>query len=216
VIRRGEPWGSPAGGPPVAAGAGGDADLAELVQHHPGGRLGFRPDRSCDLARAVGLPPAGGGEVELPLDAIALDEGRDVAVNLVVAGRPPDRLRWWHRRRPGTVRVDGRLAFDGRATTVVVANGQFRAGVDLVPRGHPGDGRLEVQVYAVPPGQRRALRRRLRTGTHLPHPGVVTASGRRVEVRWRRDRPVEADGRRLERRASLDAAVVPAAYTLLV
>ena len=200
----------------MATGAGGDADLARLVRRHRGARLGFRPDPSCDLARAVGLTPSSRGDVELPLDAVGLDGGDELAVNLVVIGPPPDRLRWWHRRRAGTVRVDGRLAFDGRATTVVVANGQFRDGADLVPRGHPGDGRLEVQIYALPPGQRRALRRRLRTGTHLPHPRIVAASGRRAEVRWPRPRRVEVDGRRLDRRATLDTAVVPAAYTLLV
>jgi len=214
VIRRGEPWGSPARGPAVARGAGGDADLADLVRDHPGSRLSFRPDPSCDVARAVGLTPSASGAVELALDAVAL--GDTLVVNLVVAGPAPDRLRWWHRRRPVTVRVDHRPVFEGRATTVVVANGQFLRGADLVPRGHPGDGRLEVQVYAVPPGQRATLRRRVRAGGHLPHPEIVTAHGRRVEVAWAGPTPLEADGRARGRRATLVATVVPAAFTLLV
>jgi len=215
VIRRGEPWGSPVGGPPLARGAGGDAALADLVRDHPGARLAFRPDRSCDLARAVGLTPDAPGGVELAIDAIALD-GDTTAVNAVVLGPAPDRLRWWRRCRPVTVRVDDRPVYDGRATTVVVANGQFLRGADLVPRGHPGDGRLEVQVYAVAPGQRAALRRRLRSGGHLPHPGVVTASGRRVEVRWAHPGPVDADGRARGRRSGAVATVVPAAFRLVV
>ena len=215
MIRRGEPWGSPVSGPPVASGAGGDAELAELVQDHPGARLEFRPDRSCDLARAVGLTPAASGAVELALDAIALDDDTR-AVNAVVSGTAPDRLRWWHRRRAVTVRVDERVAHEGRATTVVVANGQFLRGADLVPRGHPGDGRLEVQVYGVPPRQRAPLRRRLRAGGHLPHPQIATATGRRVEVRWSHPVPLEVDGRARGRRGTLVAAVVPAAFLLIV
>ncbi len=215
MIRRGEPWGSPVGGPPVARGAGGDAALAELVQEHPGARLEFRPDPSCDLARAVGLTPAASGAVELALDAIALDDDT-TAVNAVVSGRAPDRPRGWHRRRPVKVRVDDRVAYDGRATTVVVANGQFLRGADLVPRGHPGDGRLEVQVYAVAPAQRSQLRRLLPGGGHLPHPQIATATGRRVEVVWSRPMPLEVDGRARGRRGTLGAAVVPAAFLLVV
>ena len=49
------------------------------------------------------------------------------------------------------VTVDGRTVHDGPATSVVVANGQFSGTADLAPRGHPGDGRLEVQVYALRP-----------------------------------------------------------------
>ena len=47
----------------------------------------------------------------------------------------------------GEIEVDGQPWFAGSATTVVIANGQFLRGADIVPRGHPGDGRLEVQVY---------------------------------------------------------------------
>jgi YegS C-terminal NAD kinase beta sandwich-like domain len=215
VIRRGEPWGSPVAGPPVARGAGGDAELADLVARHPGARLEFRPDASCDLARAVGLTATSAGAFELTLDAIALDDDV-VAVNAVVAGPAPDRLRRWHRRRPVAVHVDDRPVYYGRATTVVVANGQFLRGADLVPRGHPGDGRLEVQVYGVAPGQRGRLRRRLAAGGHLPHPEIVTAAGRRVDVRWARPARVDADGRAEGRRAHLAATVVPGAFVLVV
>jgi diacylglycerol kinase family enzyme len=109
---------------------------------------------------------------------------------MVVSGLPPDRLRAWTRARRVEVRVDGRLVHDGPATTVVVANGQFRHGADLVPRGHPGDGRLEVQVYALRAGERAAMRRRLPGGGHLPHPRIVTSNGRQAQVRWPAPRPL--------------------------
>jgi hypothetical protein len=215
VIKPGQPWGRPTVGPAAATGGGDDADLAALVRGHRGARVQFHPDPRCDLARAVGLTGASTGAVELDVDAIALDAA-GLAVNAVVLGVAPDRLAAWHRRHPVTVHVDGRAVFDGAATTVVVANGQFLRGADVVPRGHPGDGRLEVQVYALRAGERRAMRRRLPGGAHLPHPRIVTSTGRRVEVRWRHPRPLEVDGRGRPPRSTLTATVEPGAYVLLV
>jgi hypothetical protein len=185
VIKPGEEWGAPTEEEPELTVTGDDAALAAVVpteaDHVP--LVRFVPDGS-ELARAVGLartaadaPPRG---VALPLDAIVTDRG--IATNAVVVGAPPDTLRAWHRSHRVRVAVDGRVVHDGRATTVVVANGQFWRGADLSPRGHPGDGRLEVQVYALPLGERGAMRRRLPTGTHLPHPRIVTTSGRSVRV----------------------------------
>ena len=215
MIRPGQPWGAPTTGPPDATGAGSDRDLATLAAAHPGARLRFEPDERCELARAVGLTAAGPGITDLPVDALDVDDV-GLAVNMVIAGVAPDRLRPWSRSRPVTVRVDGRLVHDGPATTVVVANGQFRRGVDLVPRGHPGDGRLEVQVYALAAGERTPMRRRLPGGGHLPHPRIVTTTGRRAEIRWARPAPVEVDGTPGARRASLDVAVRSPAFVLLV
>jgi hypothetical protein len=215
VIRPGDPWGEPAAGPPDATGAGSDHDLAALAAAHRGARLRFEPDERCELARAVGLTTAAAGVTDLPVDALDLDDG-GLAVNMVVAGVAPDRLRAWSRARPVTVRVDGRLVHDGPATTVVVANGQFRRGADLVPRGHPGDGRLEVQVYALGAGERAAMRRRLPGGGHLPHPRITTARGRQAQIRWAAPAPVEVDGTAGPRRAALDVTVRSPAFVLLV
>jgi diacylglycerol kinase family enzyme len=136
---------------------------------------------------------------------------------MVIGGPPPDRLGRLSRATETVVRVDGREVFSGLATTVVVATGQFLRGNDLVPRGHPGDGRAEVQVYSVPAGERTAMKARLATGTHVPHPGITQASGRTVEiVRLGSDR-TEIDGHRVVRRlAEATIEVIPAAYRLLV
>jgi diacylglycerol kinase family enzyme len=132
---------------------------------------------------------------------------------MVVLGRPPERA--WARPRRCSVEVDGRRAWEGAASTVVIANGEYLRGLDLVPRGHPGDGRLEVQVHAVRGRQRRALRARLRTGTHLPHPDVRVAQGRSVRVRWDRPMPVEVDRLGRGRRAALGLRVRPGAILLV-
>ncbi|MFM8302948.1 MAG: hypothetical protein ACKOA9_01420 [Actinomycetota bacterium] len=199
MIGRGAAWGVPVpdGAGPVLEVAGGDSDLAAAAVRAPeGSLLRFLPDPDADFARALGIGPGGGpGHTMAVCDLLDLG-GATAAVNAVVSGVAPDRLRARHRRRPVRVEVDGRTVFDGCATTVVVANGQFLRGADLVPRGHPGDGRAEVQVYALPRGERRALRDRLRTGGHVPHPRITQASGARIVLRWGRGAmPFEVDGR---------------------
>ncbi len=91
-------------------------------------------------------------------------------MNGVIVGTPPRRVRMTTPSARVTVTVNGREVATGRATTVVIANGQFFDGLDVVPRGHPGDGRLEVQVYALRRGERGAMRSRLPLGVHLPAP----------------------------------------------
>jgi diacylglycerol kinase family enzyme len=112
--------------------------------------------------------------------------------------------------------VDG-SAFTARATSVVVATGQFLRGFDVSPRGHPGDGWCEVQVYCLAPGQRRAMRARLRSGSHVPHPAITTRRGRSVSVRCGRAVPVEVDGKAAVRGATgVSIEVLPAAFRLLI
>jgi len=217
-MRAGAPWGEPRDpdAPVVAVPGGADADLARAAVDHPSAILRFHPSGSSDLARAVGLVPGGEGATVLACDLLHVDGHLD-AVNAVVLGQRADRLRWWNRARRVTVAVDGRRVMAGRATTVVVASGQFIAGANVVPRGHPGDGRLEVQVYSLRPGERRAMRVRLATGDHVPHPRIFQTSGKRVEVRWEDGpRPVEVDGCRLPPRATLAIEVRPGAARVLV
>jgi hypothetical protein len=224
-MRPGEPWGDPVRlGPDVRVVevAGDDADLAAaaLGAADPGAVLRFAPSPASDLARALGLPaggpPAGPDRTLAACDLLGLDPDH-AAANAVVLGVAPDRLRARHRLRRVTVEVDGRPIGDGRATTVVVASGQFLRGTDLVPRGHPGDGRIEVQVYALGPGERRAMRTRLAGGDHVPHPRIAQASGRRVVVRWERgDRPLEVDGHPRGRRGAIEVTVRPGAARVLL
>ncbi|MFI5045545.1 MAG: hypothetical protein ACHQIG_00660 [Acidimicrobiia bacterium] len=140
-----------------------------------------------------------------------------MAVNMVVLGAAPDRVRRRDRSEPVQVTVDGRVVHDGPATGVVVANGEFLRGADVVPRGHPGDGRCEVQVYAVPRRDRAALRTRVRTGTHVPHPNIVQSAGWRVEVDTDPDRawPLELDGRQCSGTTHLVVELLPQAFVLV-
>ncbi|MCI0634185.1 MAG: hypothetical protein L0206_09775 [Actinobacteria bacterium] len=215
-VRRGRAWGRRQRGPAELEITGDDAALGALARARPGVRVRFRPDGS-DLARALGLTDQGpSGDVELPVDglaleAIALKNGPGMAVNAVVLGEAPDRLRWTTPTFRAEVTVDGRTRFEGEMVAVVVASGQYLRGADLVPRGHPGDGRAEVQVYALRRGERRAMRRRLGTGTHVPHPRIRELAGREIEVRAARSVPLEVDGHPEGRVAAVGLEVIPAA-----
>lgn len=155
----------------------------------------------------------------MPLDAldVEVDERASaMGVNVVVAGPPPDRLRWTARSSSISITLDGRTWFRARATTVVVASGQFLRGADLVPRGHPGDGWAEVQVYALARRERRTMRRRLPSGAHVPHPRITTGRARRVEIESPRALALEVDGRAQPRTRRLAVTVVPEAIRILV
>jgi hypothetical protein len=215
-VRKGEPWGEPAAGPPDLDVTGSDRDLARAVASVPGALVRFRPDADSDLARTVGLrrePHTVATAVAL--DALAFD-AETIAVNMVVLGTPPDRLRRFARSVRLRVVVDGVERVDGPATTVVVATGQFLRACDLVPRGHPGDGRAEVQVYRLRAGERRAMRHRLPGGAHVPHPRILQRSGRRIEIEAASALPLEADGEHLAAVSRLTVEVRPGAYRLLV
>ena len=164
MIRPGEEWSRPVVGAP-------DVEVEGMTRRSPARCTPRRRGPSCASSRArrptsrvaVALSGAPDGSVEVALDALDLGDGT-LATNLAIVGTAPDRLSRFTRSVPVEVVVDGVSCFSGPATTVVVAVGQFLRGADLVPRGHPGDGRAEVQVYAVAGRDRRRLRARLATG----------------------------------------------------
>jgi hypothetical protein len=219
VVEKGEPWERPASGPAGWHVEGDDAALAAAVRDQPGARVGFRPDPTSDLARALGVHGEGDATLELAVDALRVtaDERELFAVNMVVVGTAPDRTGWLTGAPDLRVEVDGRVAHDGPATAVVIANGQYLRGNDVVPRGHPGDGRAEVQVYSVARGQRSGVRARLPQGVHLPHPDITQTTGRRIAV-LAAARPVgvEVDGVPGPSATRITVEIVPEAFLIVV
>ena len=222
MIRPGEEWGSPAESPPDLEVRGGDAALARAVVDAPGALIRFHPDETSDLARAVGLAPATGLgtrdtlATELPLDVLTLADGT-FACNVCIFGTAPDRLRWWSPACEVEVRLDGRPWFAGKATTVVIAIGQFLRGLDLAPRGHPGDGKAEIQVYELRRSERRPMRALLATGGHVPHPRIRQRTARTIELRAEPAMAAEVDGvARPDVTSATSIKVLPEAYRLLL
>jgi hypothetical protein len=222
VIRKGEAWERPAAGPPALTVRGGDADLADAVTGHDGIRVALEPTPDADLARTLGVAAGGAADApvhDLLVDALRVqcdDMSEHFGVNLLTVGTAPDRLSWRAPRRAVTVMVDGRVVHDGPAAGVVVANGQYLRGADVVPRGHPGDGRIEVQVYAPARRESDAVRRRVRVGDHLPHPGIRQAGGTAVEIHAPSGLPWELDGRAHTAARRFVVAVAPAQFVVVV
>jgi diacylglycerol kinase family enzyme len=165
-------------------------------------------------------------DVEPLLDDPDPEVARDAFLEFAKASDPeigqaarkfaPDRLRAWHRPAGLSVEIEGTPVDAGRASTLVVMNGQYLRGLDLSPRGHPGDGVVEAQLYALPPGARRAMRTRLSTGAHVPHPAITIRRAHHVVVRAPRPVPVEIDGTAAAQVTTFDITLRPAAYHLLV
>lgn len=223
-IRPGQSWGTETSSPPDIEVAGSDQRLADVLASGVTDPLvRFTAASGSDLALAIGLT-AGAvlTGLALPLDVLDVTTGagagaaRLCAVNSVVVGVAPDRLRSWHRPAGLSVEIDGAAVDAGKATSLVVMNGQYLRRRDVSPRGHPGDGVAEAQLYALPPGDRGAMRNRLTTGAHLPHPAITVRKARRVVVRAGRPVPLEIDGAPAGRFSDLHLELRPAAYRLLV
>lgn len=98
------------------------------------------------------------------------------------------------RRSEVRVEVDGRL-YEGPATNVVLANGQFfGGGLNIAPKANLVDGEVDVQVFTGPLREAVTLVPRIRRGLHLGHPHVRRMSGAVFTVESENPWSVEADG----------------------
>ena len=173
TIRKGETWGtegSVTGDIPTARD---DAHLAALVQDDlAADRPGPDPFKvrvaSGDLLATVGG--------SLPLTA------RSVAAEKIESQLLPMDL--------GFVRLDDRPerpfvahvlahARGWRGRCVVVMNGAWYGDWYLGPRAHPNDGLLDVTIGELSLRDRMMAKKRVKSGTHLPHPDLEV---RRVDV----------------------------------
>jgi hypothetical protein len=157
TIRKGETWGEPGALPPdgVVVRSDAEARAAVTAARRAGEPLPPLGLLGGDLCRAVGgtgdEARLRAGGVVLPVDvgAVLVDGRLHWFVAHLVARRG-----WW------------------RGRVVAVMNAQHLGRWDVAPRGHPNDGRLDVLDGDLPLGQRWQARRRLPTGTHVPHPGI--------------------------------------------
>jgi len=199
TIRRGEPWGEPRPLPAHGVVVASDAEARQVVT----------------AARRAGepIPPLGlvGGDLCRTLggrgdaDRLRSDEAMAFPVDL------------------GAVLVDGRLHWfvahlvarrswlRGRA--VVAMNAQYLGRWDVAPRGHPDDGRLDLLDGDLPLGQRLLARRRLASGTHVPHPLIEERRAKAIQVELTRPTPVLLDGAPVGEASNLSIRVEPDALT---
>lgn len=92
----------------------------------------------------------------------------------------------------GAVLVDGRLHWFvahlvarrswWRGPVFAAMNAQWLGRWDVAPRAHPNDGLLDTFCARLSLDDRLKARNRLRSGTHVPHPGI--AERRVVSTQW--------------------------------
>jgi hypothetical protein len=199
TIRPGAPWGREVPRPAGLVVADGDAALVRAIGDGPPVAAG-----SGDLARTLGVTSLDHRSTlnEFPIDLlhVRVDDASEpiVACAHVIARSPWSGGHWF------------------RGRILAVMNAEFIGDWDVAPRGHPNDGRMEVfDVDASMSVRHRiAARRRLRTGTHVPHPRVSTRSLRTGTWSFVRPLEVVVDGRRIGRASRLDIDVVPDAATV--
>lgn len=179
TIRRGESWGERAIPPVDLARAASDAQAADLV------RNGCREFllTGGDMWRTLG----GSSSEPSPAD---LDGARTVVsvdclqVSWVDGGTPEERPVFAH----AVIRLGRRRRSLHPGDICYAMNAQYLGSFDVAPRSHPNDGRFDIVTVEETMSwrQRRQLRHRLATGTHLPHPSIRTES---VGASWSPGRP---------------------------
>lgn len=202
TIEKGTDWGSPGALPGAGIICRTDRDARHAVEaarrgNHPIPPLGLL---GGDLCSTLG----GTGDEE----RLRSDEARTFPVDL------------------GAVLVDGRLHWFVahlvarrswlRGRVVVAMNAQFLGSWDLAPRGHPNDGLLDISDGDPPLGQRLKARKRLPTGTHLPHPAIDHRRVAAYQTELRPELDVYLDGEKLGRARNLSIRIEPDALTVVV
>lgn len=195
TIAKGQPWGEPGELPVDAPVAGSDEELAHLAGQ--GHRIvGLR---AGDLARTVGVEPGRPStRMRLPVDlGVVTVDGVEhgFAAHVVV------RNSWW------------------RGRVVAVMNAQYVGAFDVAPRSHPNDGLLDVVDVdpTMTMADRWKARRRLPSGTHVPHPSISTRRLKQWSVEFERPCRVWIDGVRQDSRIRrIEVRCVPDALTIVV
>jgi hypothetical protein len=158
VVERGAAWGTPGPLPEEGVIVRSDAEARAVAE---------RCRRAGDPVPPLGLL---GGDLCRTLGG----RGDEARLRSPEATRLPVDL--------GAVLVDGRLHWfvahliarrgwwSGRI--VAAMNAEYLGPWDVAPRSHPNDGRLDTLDADLPFGDRLKARRRLATGSHVPHPGI--------------------------------------------
>lgn len=94
------------------------------------------------------------------------------------------------------VEIDGKTWYDGRAYVVAIANGStFGHGMKIAPNAEVRDGMFDVVlVKGISRLDVLVAFQRIYSGTHLTHPGVMTARAQSVRVQGDASLGVELDG----------------------
>lgn len=201
TVEKGRDWGEtgPAPGGTVLVRSDGEARRALEAARRSGEPLPTLGLLGGDLCRTLGgrgdeeRLRTGGLRATVDLGVALLDGKRHLFLAHLVVRRS-----WW------------------RGPVVAVMNAQFLGRWDVAPRAHPGDGRLDILEGDLSVGDRWKARRRLPSGTHVPHPGIRQTRPTAWTTELTRPAPVWLDGERVAEAKTLAVRVEPDAVTVVV
>ena len=197
MIRRGEPWGLETTWPEDAVIIHSDHALALADPSRPVFLA------SGDISRSLGHPsmPSGDGKcTEVRIDAMlctvasSAGERKIVAASSIIVGS-----HWRHRH-------------------MIISNGGWWNEWNIAPRAHPNDGIVELLTLSekMTMRQRWLAKRKMRTGTHLPHPDISMVRISSATVDRISGEKLLIDGQAVSIWESLSVEVLPDYWRVLV
>lgn len=179
-----------------------DGELSELLQRHREDRTQIPPVALTggDLWRTLGGPSSVGRwktnnarHLQIDLGA-ALVDGRFhwFCAHLVV------RTSWLY----------GKI--------FVAANAAYLGSWNIAPRAHPGDGLLDVLESDLILKQRIGALRRLKSGTHVPHPDISYRRVKAEQVEFLKEMAVYVDGKPIGKARRLSIRSEPESLLLVI
>lgn len=180
-VRRNEDWGELGKMPSNAVVVTGDREVGRLVERawSDDGALPEVGLAGGDLRRALG---GRRDSRQLHVDEEVLGAMIDIG-SVIVDGRRfafvahvIARSRWW------------------RGPVFAVMNSEWLGDWIVAPRAHPGDGYFDLVEARLTLGDRIKARRRLPTGTHVPHPSIHVRKVTDTEIIFGTPRAVYVDG----------------------
>jgi hypothetical protein len=196
-LRPGQEWGEAISDPIDPVCLAGDRELAQSLQDL---HVGYRCVTGGDLARTIGShrprhPESSWRRIPIDRIKISTEHGCTTAVAHVVLRRS-----WW------------------TGAVIVICNAEFLGTWDVAPRAHPGDGLLDVIEMSEQMSQRARFQawRRVRSGTHLPHPNLRSRQVETASWEFRRPIKVMVDGHRWGRASQVSIGVRPGDFDLYV
>lgn len=202
VVEKGQEWGRPGPLPDGAVLVRSDAEARAVVTEarrhdHPVPPLGLLGGDLCRTVggRGVASRLRSGEAMRLPVDlgSVLIDGRLHWFVAHLVARRS-----WW------------------RGRVLVAMNAEYLGDWDVAPRGHPGDGQLDLLDGDLSLTDRLKARRRLPLGTHVPHPGIQQRRVASAQVTFDRPMPIWLDGERVGEATNLSLRIEPDALICVV
>ncbi|MFQ5966835.1 MAG: diacylglycerol/lipid kinase family protein [Acidimicrobiia bacterium] len=184
--------------------------------------LGIVPeDGGCDFVRTFGLPQPledavkhlkGDSTYDCDVGLLEGSWGRRYFLNLASAGAIGSRRS----RRSEFRLITEKRTYEGKATSVLFANGQFaEGGLRVAPRATVVDGAVDVQAWDIRRRERTLFLQSVARGEHLRDKRVRRVSAATFELATERPWPVEADGTRIGD-TPVSGRAVPGAFALKI